>query len=100
VRGWACGLLSNFAEYPGSDWLLFGISSLDFYLTPGYGKTLEAALERMRGDAAARVAQPPRNGSSLPASACAPPRPPGSSAAPLTANTCSHPTASACSSSA
>jgi hypothetical protein len=57
IRGWACGLLSNFAEYPGSDWLLFGISSLDFYLTPAFGKTLETALGRMRGDTAARAAE-------------------------------------------
>jgi hypothetical protein len=60
VRGWACGLLRHFAEYPGSNWLLFGISSLDFYLTPGFAKTLDTALGGLRENAAAQEAGPTR----------------------------------------
>ena len=57
VRGWAAGLLSHFDEYPGSDWLLFGISNPEFYSTPGFAATLAAILPKMAGDGLAREAK-------------------------------------------
>ncbi len=50
TRGWACGLLTNYAEYPGSNWLLFGIDTPAFYSTDGFARVLTGALRRMRGD--------------------------------------------------
>jgi hypothetical protein len=49
-RGWAAGLLTHYAEYPASNWLLFGIDTPAFYSSAAFGGALTAALGRMRGD--------------------------------------------------
>ncbi|MGO9255577.1 MAG: hypothetical protein ACLQU1_04645 [Bryobacteraceae bacterium] len=50
TRGWACGLLTHYAEYPGSNWLLFGIDTPAFYSSDAFAQALPSALRRMRGD--------------------------------------------------
>ncbi len=57
VRGWACGLLTHYGEYRGSNWLLFGIDTPAFYRTPAFARTLESALKRMRGDSLWKAAE-------------------------------------------
>jgi hypothetical protein len=57
LRGWAAGLLSHFEEYPGSDWLLFGIANPEFYRSPGFAAALTAMLPKMAGDGLAREAK-------------------------------------------
>lgn len=57
TRGWACGLLSHFAEYPGSNWLLFGIDTPAFYASDAFLTALPMALARMRGDDLWKAAQ-------------------------------------------
>lgn len=57
TRGWACGLLTHYGEYRGSNWLLFGIDTPAFYWSDGYARALRAALGRMRGDGLWRAAE-------------------------------------------
>src|ERR1022692_450702 len=57
TRGWACGLLTHYAEYPGSNWLLFGIDTPAFYSSDAFAATLHAALGRMRGEDLWKAAQ-------------------------------------------
>lgn len=59
-RGWACGLLTHYAEYPGSNWLLFGIDTTAFYSSDAFARSLTAALGRMRGDDLWKAAQAER----------------------------------------
>lgn len=48
-KGWACGLLINYAgDYKGSSWLLFGISTPEFYQTTGFSETLGAMISKMK----------------------------------------------------
>ena len=48
-RGWAVGLLVNYAgPYKGSNWLLCGLESPEFYRSPGFAQCLVQALTAMR----------------------------------------------------
>lgn len=46
-KGWASGLLVDFDEYKGSNWLLFGISGPEFYRSVLFAETLKSALAAM-----------------------------------------------------
>jgi hypothetical protein len=54
--GWACGVLSHFAEYANSDFILFGIDTPAFYRTTVFARTLVSLLEATRDDALTKAA--------------------------------------------
>ena len=57
-RGWAAGMLANFAgQYAGSNWLIFGVTSPEFYRDPGFAAVVSNCLAKMQGDELARAAQ-------------------------------------------
>jgi hypothetical protein len=48
-RGWAAGLIVNYAgAYRGSAWLFFGITDRVFYTDPAFQRTLLAAVQAMK----------------------------------------------------
>ncbi|HJN17168.1 MAG TPA: hypothetical protein QGH10_16805 [Armatimonadota bacterium] len=47
-RGWAAGMLVNYAgQYAGSSWLLCGVTTPEFYTSDGFGEALAGALTQM-----------------------------------------------------
>jgi hypothetical protein len=48
-RGWAAGLMVDFSEYTGSNWLLFGVRTPGFYSSRTFAETLRKALRKMAG---------------------------------------------------